>query len=142
MARHGDSLPHISDAEWLVMRFLWENSPATAGDVVAALEPRTGWNAKTVLTLINRLVGKGALGFTKDARIHLYHPKVTERECVKVETQSFVNRVFGGAVQPMLAHFVRESALSDQDIAELRRILDESSAKSGAARPKSRKVRP
>jgi BlaI family penicillinase repressor len=119
------TIPQISDAEWLVMRALWAKSPATAKEVVAALETETRWNPKTVLTLINRLVGKGALGFTREARTHLYFPKLTERECVRVESRSFLERVYGGAVQPMLAHFVKETPLSAHDITELRRILDE-----------------
>lgn len=107
------------------MRVLWAKSPATAKDVVAALEAQTDWSPKTVLTLINRLVGKGALGFKKEARSHLYYPKVTERESAAAESQSFLDRVYGGAIQPMLATFVAEANLSERDIAELRRILDE-----------------
>ena len=117
--------PRISESEWLIMRVLWARSPATAKDVVAALEAQTDWSPKTVLTLINRLVGKGALGFKKEARSHLYYPKVTERESAAAESQSFLDRVYGGAIQPMLAAFVEEANLSERDIAELRRILDE-----------------
>jgi BlaI family penicillinase repressor len=132
------SIPRISDAEWLIMRVLWAKSPATAKDVVAALDEDTRWNPKTVLTLINRLVEKGAVRFTKEARTHLYSPKVAERDCVKIESRSFLERVYGGAVQPMLAHFVEETTLTKQDIAELRRILDEkkpAGAKAGKAKP-------
>ena len=125
MKRQDSPIPRISDAEWLVMRALWAKSPATAKEVVTALEPEISWNPKTVLTLINRLVGKGAVGFTKEARSHLYYPKVTERECVREASRSFLDRVYGGAVQPMLAEFVEAAKLSERDIAELRRILDE-----------------
>lgn len=107
------------------MRVLWTKSPATAKDVVSALEAQTRWNPKTILTLINRLVAKGALSYTRQARSHLYYPKVTERECMRAESRSFLERVYGGALQPMLAQFVQEANLSEQDIAELRRILDE-----------------
>ena len=125
MTRKKASVPRISDAEWLIMRVLWAKSPATAKDVVAALDEEPRWNPKTVLTLINRLVEKGAVGFTKEARTHLYYAKAAERDCVRVESRSFLERVYGGAVQPMLAHFVEETSLTKQDIAELRRILDE-----------------
>ena len=141
MKPHGDSLPRISEAEWLVMRVLWAKSPATAKEVVAALEAETRWNPKTVLTLINRLVAKGALGFAKKARAHLYYPKVSERDCVSVESRSFLERVYGGAIQPMLAHLVQETTLSKQDIAELRRILDERKTEAKPGGLKSRKAR-
>jgi BlaI family transcriptional regulator, penicillinase repressor len=106
------------------MRVLWAKSPASSKEIVAALERDTRWSAKTVLTLINRLVAKGAVGFTREARTHRYFPKMSENECVRAEARTFLDRVFGGSFQPMLAHFVRESALSEDDLAELRRILD------------------
>jgi BlaI family transcriptional regulator, penicillinase repressor len=62
---------------------------------------------------------------------------VTERECARLESRSFLERVYGGAVQPMLAHFVRETPLSEQEISELRRILDEKKP----AKPQGRKAR-
>jgi BlaI family penicillinase repressor len=138
MTRETTSIPRISDAEWLIMRVLWAKSPATAKDVVAALDEDTRWNPKTVLTLINRLVEKGAVGFTKEARTHLYSPRVAERDCVRIESRSFLDRVYGGSVQPMLAHFVEETSLTQQDIADLRRILDEkkpAGQRGGKAKP-------
>jgi BlaI family penicillinase repressor len=127
MKRQPDPVPRISDAEWLVMKALWAKSPLTAKEVVAALEGETRWSPKTILTLINRLVDKGAVGFTKEARTHRYFPKASESECARVESRSFLNRVYGGALQPMLTHFVQETPLSEDDIDQLKRILDEKS---------------
>jgi BlaI family penicillinase repressor len=135
-------MPRISEAEWLVMRVLWERQKATAKDVVAALETQTTWKPKTVLTLLNRLVKKGALGFTKDGRAYLYHPKLGEQECTRAASRSFVERVFGGAVSPMLAHFVQEASLSSDEIAELRRILDAREAQTDASCSAKRSRRP
>jgi len=141
MRRHAKTAIRISEAEWLVMKALWAKAPAASRDIVAAVAPETHWNAKTILTLVRRLVDKGAVGFTRTARINLYFPKVTEREGVKMETRSFLKRIFGGSLQPMLAHFVREAELSEQDVAELRRILDDSRPKPAADRPRLRRVR-
>ena len=77
------------------------------------------------------------MGFRKEARAHLYFPKVAEADCVRAESRSFLERVYGGSPQPMLAQFVEETPLSEQDIAELRRILDEKKP-SGAQRRKAR----
>jgi BlaI family transcriptional regulator, penicillinase repressor len=142
MAGQNQPVPRISEAEWVVMRFLWAKSPATAREIVTSLDLQTRWNAKTILTLINRLVAKGAVGFTKEARNHRYYPKLTERECVRVETRSFLDRVFGGSVQPMLAQFVREADLSERDVTELRRILDETRPKDAAEGSQPRKAKP
>lgn len=117
-------LPHISDSEWLVMKVLWEKSPLTTVDVVEALAPSTNWKLKTVLTLLNRLVKKGAVGFDKQGRAYHYFPQVEEKECVRAESQSFLQRVYGGALKPMLAHFVEDAELSPEEIQELKDILE------------------
>jgi len=118
-------LPRISESEWQVMRVLWSQAPATANVVVAALADSTTWKPKTIKTLINRLVKKGALGFEKQGRAYLYHPLVDEADCVRAESRSFLSRVYGGALLPMLAHFIEEENLSPEEIEELRRILAE-----------------
>lgn len=119
------NVPRISDAEWSVMKVLWEESPRTANEVVAALKASEAWHPKTVKTLLNRLVGKGALGFEREGRMYRYYPLVEEHLCVRAESESFLKRVYGGAVQPMLANILEREDLTPDDIAELRRILDE-----------------
>ena len=117
--------PKISDAEWQVMRVTWSKSPITANEVVEALSPSTTWKPKTIMTLINRLVKKGALGFEKNGRAYRYSPLVEESECVRSESRSFLERVYGGALQPMLANFLEDGELSREEIEELKRILDQ-----------------
>jgi BlaI family transcriptional regulator, penicillinase repressor len=74
--------------------------------------------------LINRLVKKGALGFSQEGRAYLYRPLVTESACTTSASEAFLTRVFGGSLQPMLAHFVGEKRLSAREIQELKRLLD------------------
>ena len=117
-------LPNISESEWQVMRVLWEQSPRTADEVVQALDGQTAWTHRTIKTFLNRLVKKKALGYRNEGRVYHYHPIVQERDCVHAESRSFLDRVYGGALTPMLAHFIQEENLSPQDIAELKSILD------------------
>jgi len=116
--------PRISDAEWNVMRVLWGKSPQTADEVVEAVSAVTAWNPRTTKTLLNRLVKKGALGFEKDGRKYLYFPKVEETACARAEGRSFLERVYGGALMPMLVTFLEERDLSKDEVAELRRLLN------------------
>jgi len=118
-------IPRISEAEWQVMRVLWAGAPRTANEVVDALAPTTTWKPKTIKTLINRLLKKKALGFEKKGRAYHYYPLVNETECITAESRSFLRRVYGGALQPMLAHFLETEELSPEEIEELKRILDE-----------------
>ncbi len=117
--------PRISQAEWQVMKVLWKHSPRTANDIVEELTERTAWKRETIRTLISRLVGKKVLKFEKKGRQFHYCPRVSEAECVKAETESFVQRFGAGSIEPMLAAFVEGGHLSREKTAELRRILDE-----------------
>jgi BlaI family penicillinase repressor len=119
------NLPKIADSEWRIMKLFWRKSPQTSGEIIDQLRASTRWNPKTVKTLLNRLVKKGALAFNKEGRIYLYYPLVGEKECARAESRSFLDRVYGGALKPMLAAFLEEDKLSKNEIRELKRILEE-----------------
>ena len=118
-------LPKISESEWLVMRVLWSKSPLAAQEIFEQLDGTTKWKPKTVKTLVDRLVKKGAVKFEKDGRRYMYHPAVSENDCIATERRSFVRRVYGGTVKPMLAAFLEDAELSARDISELKRILEQ-----------------
>ncbi|MFC5470162.1 BlaI/MecI/CopY family transcriptional regulator [Cohnella suwonensis] len=118
-------MPKISDAEWEVMKILWENPNFTANEVIEALRGNSEWKPITIRTMINRLVQKSAVGYSSDGKVYSYYPLVQQEECLRAETMSFLKRITGGALKPMLIHFLREESLSKEDINELRNILDE-----------------
>ncbi len=124
MKRDRQRLPSISDAEWVVMREVWERGPMTTNQVVASLDNKTHWKPKTVQTLLARLARKGALGFEKQGREYLFRPRVTAAQCEHAITQSFLGRFFGGELAPFLSRFVERERLSPKEIRELKRILD------------------
>jgi len=119
-----DQPPPISNAEWLVMKVIWAKSSATAAEVVEALQGETSWKPKTIMTLLNRLAKKGVLRFEKEGRAYRYFPVVGEAETISAERRSFVERVYGGALTPMLASFLEEADLSQEEIDDLKRLLD------------------
>ncbi|MGD2094284.1 MAG: BlaI/MecI/CopY family transcriptional regulator [Phycisphaerales bacterium] len=129
--------PRISEAEWEVMKVLWKDSPATANDIVKILIRKTHWKRETIRTLINRLVNKKAVGFKKKGRQYHYFPLVTESECIKAEARSFLKRLGGGLVEPMLVAFVEEEKLSPEKIARLRQILKKAANENKKRRKKS-----
>jgi BlaI family transcriptional regulator, penicillinase repressor len=123
-------IPSITEAEWTVMRILWEQAPLTANEVVAALSGQTEWKPKTIHTLLRRLTDKGALSYEKAGREFLFTPLVKAGDCQLAEGRSFLDRVFGAPhLAPMLAAFVKEEALTPGEIEELKRILEEASPK-------------
>ena len=116
--------PRISESEWQVMKVLWARSPASAGDIIESPGLKGVMHPQTVKTLLNRLIKKRALGFKKDGRAYLYFPRVEESECLTATSESFLDRVFGGSLKPMLAHFIEHDKLSAAEIGELKRLLD------------------
>ncbi len=115
--------PKISDAEWEIMKLLWAHHPQTANALVEALEDTQHWKPKTIKTLINRLLTKGAIGFKKNGRQYLYYPRVAQEICIQSESRSFLKRVFDGSAKPMLAAMIENDTLSLDDIEELKQIL-------------------
>ena len=129
--------PRISTAEWQVLESLWDRAPATATEIYAALgTDSSGWHLKTVNTFLARLVDKGVLRVHRDGRANVYAPLCTREQCVRRESETFLQRVFRGSAGPMLAHFCERADLTDADIARLRAILDERS--SSGRRPPSK----
>jgi BlaI family transcriptional regulator, penicillinase repressor len=126
-APHASAPPGITDAEWIVMRVFWEKQQATANEVVAALDRRTDWKPKTIHTLIRRLAQKGALAYQKRGKEYLFRPLVKAEQCAHAVSRSFLDRIFGGRVAPFLACLLEQERLSPQEIAELRKLLEEKS---------------
>jgi BlaI family penicillinase repressor len=75
------TVPHITDAEWEVMKVLCNQSPCTANEVIEVIEgmqDQTDWKPKTIRTLLNRLTQKQILSFTQENRVYAYFPLVSE----------------------------------------------------------------
>lgn len=117
--------PRISDAEWQVMKVLWERSPLTSTEIIEALKLDTAWSPKTIHTLISRLVKKKALKVKKESPFYLYYPLITEQECRRVETESFLQKVYDGSFRLLVANFIKDERLSEEEIEGLKRILDD-----------------
>ncbi|WP_195575105.1 BlaI/MecI/CopY family transcriptional regulator [Paenibacillus sp. 1001270B_150601_E10] len=121
--------PKISESEWEIMKVIWRDHPMTAEQIVQQLPQGTEWSDQTVRTFINRLMKKKALGYEKSGRSYLYYPLISEKECVRAESRSFLNRVFNGAAGLMMTNFLEETSLSDQEIERLQQILLEKQGK-------------
>lgn len=115
----------ISDAESLVMDVLWQRHPLAAEDVVAALAEPQGWQEATVKTLLNRLLKKGAISAEKDGRRYLYAPVLRREDWVREQSEGLLDRLFGGRVAPLVAHFSEGRKLSRKDIEDLRRLIED-----------------
>lgn len=115
---------NISDSEWKVMKVVWGKSPISASEIVEKLVADTGWNPKTIHTLIRRLVAKGAITAKKEKTFYSYYAAVSEDECVKEETKTFLEKCFNGSFNMLISNFIKDEKLSEKDIDELQALLD------------------
>ena len=120
-------IPNISDSEWEVMKVIWSANSCTANHVVELVSKTTEWKPNTIRTLINRLLKKGAIGYelsVSDGKTYNYYPLVSENECIEAESNSFIKKIFNGSLNVMLSNFIEERELSDNEIDELKQILE------------------
>jgi BlaI family penicillinase repressor len=117
-------LPRISESEQIVMKTVWAENYVTANRVVELLSETTTWKPKTIRTMLNRLVKKGAVGRKKNGREYQFYPLIEEAVFIKAESHSFLRRVFDGSMKPMLATMFENEDLSSEDIQELKHILE------------------
>jgi BlaI family transcriptional regulator, penicillinase repressor len=115
---------NISDSEWKVMKVIWKKSPMLGSEIVQELESNTGWNPKTIHTLIRRLVAKGVITAKKEKTYYSYYAAVSEDECVKEETKTFLEKCFNGSLNMLITNFIKDEKLSEKDIEELEALLN------------------
>jgi predicted transcriptional regulator len=116
--------PTITEAESLVMEVLWAQAPRTADEIVAALAGSAEWQEATIKTFLNRLLKKGVIGAEYQGRRYLYTPLLQRADWIDAQSRSVLERLFGGRVAPLVAHFSARHALSKEDVAELRKLID------------------
>lgn len=117
-------IPQISDSEWEVMKAVWEGGPLSAGEVVQRVAADKNWKPRTIKTLLNRLVKKGAVAFEIEGRRYIYRARVARDAVVRRETRSFLSRVFDGAAAPAIVHFLEQGRLTPDEIRQLKETLD------------------
>ncbi len=115
----------ISDAELEIMQVIWDKSPISTNEIVEVMAHKKSWNMRTVHTLISRLEKKGAIEHKKEGRLYIYSPLVKRQDYIVSESRSFARRFYNGTVGKMVMSFIDADVLSDEEIAELKKMLDE-----------------
>lgn len=115
----------LSAAEWEVMKVIWERGPSAARDVFAGLPETHGWTYTTVKTMLSRLVAKGALDYEQVGNSYLYRAVVKQEAMARREVRGVLQRLLQRTVSPILAHFIQEANLTEEDIQALQKTLDD-----------------
>lgn len=117
-------LPQISEAEFEVMKVIWERFSISTNEIVDILLKRSSWNVRTIQTLLSRLKKKNAVSYEKEGRMFIYSPLVEKEDYINHESNSFLKKFYNGAINKMVLNFIENDMLSQNDIEELKSILD------------------
>ena len=117
------ALPQISEAEFQVMKIVWEHAPVSTNQVTEYLVRTTKWSPKTIQTMLKRLVQKKALTYDKEGRVFIYTPLFGQQDYVNQESRHFLQRFYNGNVVSMVTAFMDMEELSQQEVDELKELL-------------------
>jgi predicted transcriptional regulator len=115
----------LTEQELEIMKIVWELQTATVRDVYETLLRRRKIAYTTVMTMMNILEEKGYLKKRAEEKAHVYRPAQAKTRVIRAMVQDFVNRVFNGSARPLLVQLVRDRHLSEKDLAEIARQIEE-----------------
>lgn len=123
MPRHRSFL--LVPSEWKVMRIVWRLKACAARDVCAITEKEHGWAVSTTKTILARLADKGYLTITPVGNSFLYRPTRSALKSLCDAADALLENALDGTTGPLLAHMLKNSNLTDEEIAQLQDLLDE-----------------
>lgn len=125
----------LSKGEMEIARVLWEIGPAAVRKVFEAVSENREIDFTTVQTYLRRLETKGYASSTLNGRMRVYAAKAKPQTVIRDTVNDLVNRLFGGEAMPLVRHLIEDRNIDTEDIAELRRLVDELEATPPAGAP-------
>lgn len=119
------SLDDLGKLQRAVLEIVWERGEATVHDVLRQLDRRKKLAYTTALTVLQKLEKAGWLEHRSEGKSYVYTPAVSREQAGAGSVRGFLKRVFEGDAVAMFQHLIRESDLSDEELSELRRMIDE-----------------
>lgn len=116
--------PVPAKSELEVARVVWGLGSATVRQVVEAMPKGREVDFKTVQTYLRRLKVKGYLRTRREGRTLVYSPRVHPNRVIGEVVDDLMNRLFGGEVFPLFQHLIEDRGISDEDVRQLRGLLD------------------
>lgn len=113
----------IFDSELLMMEYLWEHGPCLAADLAEVFLDKYDWKKSTTYIVLKRLEGKGAV--SRDYPKYIVTPIVSRQQVQSAETNTLLDKMFGGSFASLFANFLNSDQLSDKTLDELQAMIDE-----------------
>ncbi len=116
-------MTELTEAEWSVIKAIWEKEPCTAPEIQERLAPATGWTYSTVRTLMDRMVGKGLLLAEKQGKLTWFRSAVTRLQAQRGELMYALKHAFDGALTPMVQCLLESRGISEAELKELETLI-------------------
>ncbi len=114
----------LTQAEWEIMKVVWEKEPCAAGTVQEALAKSRDRAYSTVKTTMDRMAEKGFVEIEKIRNLQLFHSCVSEVDAKRGEFRKMLKRAFDGALTPMMQFLIEHEGLSKAESAQLRKLVN------------------
>ena len=118
----------LTEAEWAIMKVVWEQEPCTAGTVQESLTETRDWAYSTVKTTMDRMADKGFLAIEKIRNLQLFRSRMSEVDAKRAELRKTLKRAFDGALTPMMQFLIEHEGLSKDEAAQLRQLIHKADA--------------
>lgn len=116
----------LTDAEWEVMKVLWEEGSLPLSQVVSRLhELGIPWVSNTVHTLLTRLSKKDVINVLKDRTPFQYKAVVSRELCEQQETKKIVDKVFSGSYKRMISSLLTSEDVSEEEVDSLMKVISD-----------------
>ncbi|MHC4124168.1 MAG: BlaI/MecI/CopY family transcriptional regulator [Planctomycetota bacterium] len=119
----------LTEAEWVVMKVVWENEPCAAGTVQEALANSKDWAYSTVKTTMDRMVNKGFLKIQRIRNLQLFSSAISEVDAKRGELRKMLKRAFNGALTPMMQFLIEHGDFSKGELKKLRELANKAENK-------------
>ena len=113
----------LTEAEWAIIKAVWENEPCTAPDIREKLHRQTAWAYSTVRTLMDRMVVKGLLAAEKVRNLTIYRSAVTREQAQRGELFYALKHAFNGALTPMVQCLLDTGNLTADELTQLESLI-------------------
>lgn len=116
-------LVELTEAEWEIMKVVWEKQPCTAGTVQEMLVKSRDWAYSTVKTTMDRMAEKGFLTIERFRNLQLFKSCISEVDAKRGEFRKMLKRAFDGALTPMMQFLIEHEGLSKKEASQLRKLV-------------------
>ena len=127
--RRKKSTAELTEAEWEILKVVWEKEPCAAGTVQEALAQSKDWAYDTVKSTMDRMVEKGFLEITRIRNLQLFRSCLNQVEARRGELRKMLARAFNGALTPLVQFLIEHEGLSKEEAAGLRRLVNRTAGK-------------